>query len=71
MESRQRKLQIVRSVFAAPSPAGVSGWLSGPIAGAPGLVLAKRALQIALVIFVPGGAIVLALLWWFDQRGNT
>ena len=72
MDSRQPKLRIVRSIFDALAPGGVSGWLSTPVAGPPSLgrVLAKRALQVALVVFVPGGSIVLALLWWFDQRGQ-
>jgi hypothetical protein len=73
MESRQHKLRSVRSVSAALALAGALGRWSAPKAR-PTLfsrALAKWALQIALVVFVPGGSIVLALLWWFDQRGNA
>jgi hypothetical protein len=52
--------------------AGVPGRGSAPKAR-PTLVsraVAKRTLQIALIVFVPGGSVVLALLWWLDQRGK-
>src|SRR5262245_63763853 len=32
--------------------------------------LGTRALQVALVVVVPGGSIVLPLLWLFDQRSD-
>lgn len=55
------------------APAGAPGSRRAPKALPPLSMraLAKRALQVAIFVFVPGGTIVLALLWWFNQGGDA
>lgn len=73
MEGKRYELGSVRPASAAVALAGTADWWTALKARpTPNTrALARRALQIALLVLVPGGSILLALLWWFDQRGEA